>query len=379
MARTQLTPALLAVGTMLLGGVSSKSVVRAVSGPRAQNARTEMQRDTPCLDCIHLERAAVLGERQGPGYVVATDFGVRDSAGRYWLGQYRDMIKVFDSTGSYLRQVGRQGAGPMEFGIPMPTFTDASGHVHVLDPRNARETIIGPDFELRGEERLPSSIWHAVALPNEGTYIANAAIGTSSGIGLPLHIIRGPEVLRSFGASAGGIVDPMTLFRVVTIGPSGRVYSTSPYQYRIRVWTADGEPVTEIEGPKVTEARPRGGVWSDDNPPLTKIVAMQVDAGGRLWVVISQRKDDWREHVVEIPRPGGQVALQPVDGDLSAVYRTRIDVIDPAQRAVIGRTELDNHLRAFIGEGLVIENRQRRDGTPEIAVWRVKWQPTAER
>ena len=83
-------------------------------------------RSSACSDCIRLSETVVLGDTAGDGYVVHTDYVVRDSLGNYWLGQYKDMIKVFDGKGRYLRRVGRAGGGPGEFSIPMPMYADAS-------------------------------------------------------------------------------------------------------------------------------------------------------------------------------------------------------------------------------------------------------------
>ncbi|MGH8647606.1 MAG: 6-bladed beta-propeller, partial [Gammaproteobacteria bacterium] len=136
-----------------------------------------------CSECIDINPMAVLGDAAGPGYVVATDFVVRDSSRRFWVGQYHDMIKVFDQTGKFLRQVGRAGGGPMEFRSPLPIYVDGASRVHVLDPGNSKETVITSAFSLHNEQRMDVAVWGAVPLLDGSGYIVNAVVQTSSGIG----------------------------------------------------------------------------------------------------------------------------------------------------------------------------------------------------
>lgn len=326
-----------------------------------------------CETCIHVEPTVALGDADGPGYVVATDWVVRDSLGRYWVGQYRDMIKVYDSTGRYVRQVGRPGAGPLEFRTPLPVVTDSGGRVHVVDPGNARVSVIGPDFALAQEYRLPLSVWHAASLPDADSYVLNAAISTADGIGLPLHIVRRSAIVRSFGMSGTGVVNPSRLYRLLATDRLGRIYAAWPYEYVIEVWNDAGSLMRRLEGPAVSEGQPRGGVYSDRNPPLSRIAALRVDASNRLWLILSMRRADWRAGMRELRLSGGRVALEPLNDDWGLIYRTEIHVIDLLSPAQIGRTIREEYIDAFVGDGLVLEDRVSDDGTPRLVVWKMSW------
>ena len=103
-----------------------------------------------CRDCIELEPIVVLGDSTGEGYLEETEYMTRDSLGNYWIGQ-RGTVKVFDATGTFVKHVGRDGSGPMEFrGFAAPAYTDEEGKVHIFNSGNLRETVVSPDFELAG-------------------------------------------------------------------------------------------------------------------------------------------------------------------------------------------------------------------------------------
>lgn len=327
-----------------------------------------------CSECIVINPVAVLGDVAGPGYVVATDYVVRDSAGKYWAGQYHDMIKVFDQTGKFLRQVGRAGGGPMEFRSPLPIYVDGAGRVHVLDPGNSKETVITSDFRLHDEQRMDVAVWGAVPLLDGSGYIVNAVVQTSSGIGLPLHIVKDSQIVGSFGRSGDAIVHPSKLLRMMAMDDSGRVYSASYYKYAIDVWRSDGSRVTGYRGPEFSEpGEPRAGLYGDDNPPRSKIVAMYVDDPRNMWLLISMRRDDWRKFMKEVRGPDGKVGLMPIGDNLAPIFRTRIDVVDLSTGSIVGRTEREEYFDAFLGDGSLLEDRYTKDGTPQVAVWKARF------
>jgi len=63
--------------------------------------------------------------------------------GTIYVMDWRDVcIKVYDSSGKYLRSVGRKGNGPGEFDIPVYMDLSSDGRIFLLDGRNYRVTIL---------------------------------------------------------------------------------------------------------------------------------------------------------------------------------------------------------------------------------------------
>lgn len=334
----------------------------------------ERGRDSACDNCIAFEPIAVLGDSAGDGYIEETEYMTRDRLGNHWVGQ-RGTVKIFDSTGRFVRNVGRPGQGPMEFsGFIAPRYTDERGRVHIFDTGNLRETVVGPDFKLVAEATLPGSIGSVAPLPDGRRRVVNMVLETADGIGLPLHIIEGSQVLRSFGATesteSSGIVTPFALQRVLATDAHGRIYSTPPYEYVVDVWSDEGEKIRTFTGPILNETKPLPGSWSPDNPPPNRIFSLRVDDAQRLWVVSWIRRPDWQKNMIEAPLPNGTIQFKPKDESLQSIFRSRIDVIDLDRAAVIASTERDELMAIFIDDAFLVEYRLSENWTPQLVVWR---------
>jgi hypothetical protein len=321
-------------------------------------------RESPseCRDCIVLDSVAVLGDTIGPGYIEWTQSFTRDSSGNYWAGQ-RDEIKVFDSAGHYLRQVGRAGRGPMEFQYIDWMHTDGDGRVHIVDSGNMRETIVGADFELHAERRIPSSFGSYPALapiPGTGRYALSMFHVVSGQVGLPLHIADGAEILHSFGDTideGSPALNQNEARRLLTTDSSGRIFSAQVFSYAVEAWTDTGERIAGFKGATLNEEEPAMAPMSVDNPPRKTILAIHADEEQRLWVVVAQPKDDWLDRMEE--------------DDPHFLYTTRIDVIDLNTASIIASSEREELIQGFVGNRLGLESQYTETGIPRAAVWRL--------
>lgn len=330
-----------------------------------------------CQDCIYLEQEAVLGDTVGLGYLEYLEDVIQDSLGRYWVGQL-ETVKVFDPQGRFVTAVGRAGHGPMEFGYAKPIYTDARGNVHVLDI--ATETTVSPDFELVDTRQLQMPQPEAIAaFPTSDRYALSMWSFRGAMAGFPLHVMEGTLMTTSFGAPDPPITDsrvmPFSLHRVLTVGASNRIYSAKRYEYDVELWTENGRRIVGFAGPTLNDPPALPDPITLDNPPPTSIKALQEDTKGRLWILIEERRSDWRNGVDPVEyrgRPGLRVK-----NGLEAIYRGRIDVIDPSTATVVARWIGNPHLIAFAGKGLVVEDQRLEDGTPRAVVWRVRINPDA--
>lgn len=67
----------------------------------------------------------------------------------YVLDGHAHEVRVFDSTGAYVRAFGREGGGPGELRRPMTMLFDPDGNLRVLDPPNNRISV----FDTTGAYR----------------------------------------------------------------------------------------------------------------------------------------------------------------------------------------------------------------------------------
>lgn len=367
-------------------------------GPEAPDAasffsgecRLDRTAAEPCASCLHLDLVVTLGAENDAGFL--TDGGtlgdiVRDDSGNYWVGQ-RDQIKLFDSTGAFVSAVGRAGRGPMEFAFAQPMHTDSLGRVHVFDNRNAKVSVIGPDRTLHEERKLPATAVMAMTPVADGSrYAIQAWIPDSERIGLPIHIVNGGEIVKSFGVGrepeqeVEGI-NSFTAQRRLTTGPHGGIFSSHYYDYIVEAWSEDGLQAGRMEGPLLHDGPRTPGPWTWDNPPWNEIYDIMVDSSYRLWIVFRYRRPDWRDNMVELIGSRGQVALAPADGRLSSYYHSRIDVVDLQTCTTVASRWHVGVLMTFVEEGMVSEVAYDDVRGEIVNIWRLtytrKGRPTAE-
>lgn len=324
-----------------------------------------------CTTCVRLEELAVLGDMTGDGFIQRSRVAARDGLGRYWIGQGAS-LKVYDPDGRFLREVGRAGQGPGEFVNIALVHADSDGRVHVLDPRNTRVSVFDASFALVEEQRLPprtATLFSAA--PLNGGYVANTPAEVT---GSPfLHIIRGEEVVHSFGASdATSPSDVFRSLRILASGPDGVSASARRTDYAVEVWDAGGSRLVELrhEAP-LNEVEVRQVPYNlTDHPIPHEAMALRLD-GDRLRVLFRMVRDGWEQHYEPRAYPGGLVGIRRLpDSTLDQIHESRLDVIDLQSGTVVARARLPGLFEAFLDDGLLLEYRELPD-SEQLAVWRV--------
>ena len=248
------------------------------------------------------------------------------------MGQNEE-IKVFDPDGAFLRTVGRRGDGPMEFGRAAPMHADASGRVHVFDTDNLRISLIDEAFTLVEEKKLPRWVSAKAPLDDGDRYVVQASIEGPGREGMPLHIIDGTEVLKSFGAgdepdteSLGSLPPDLRL----AAGPDGSVFAAHMGEYVIEAWSREGSRLGALRGePRLNAGSTFQELPSPDNPPPNIIGEIHADPGGLLWVSLVVLRPGWLDPFVQIMgAESGEVSPEAAPDILAGIYQGRLDVID---------------------------------------------------
>ena len=247
-----------------------------------------------------------MGDTVGDGYLRGAFHLVRDSVGHYWFGQY-EAVKVFDPAGDFVGEVGRAGEGPLEWDGAMPVHTDREGRVHIFDNGNFRHSVVGSDFTLIEDERLPGFV-HAVRPLGDGErWVLNMQHPAPGARDLPLHFLEGGEITGSFGGSivlANDRSASTQFHRIITTDAADRTFSSPIYRgYEIEVWSDTGRRITGFLEPGFNDpARDPEAPESPDNPPSSTIRALRVDPEDRLWVLSWRLRDDWLDMMEGAPR-----------------------------------------------------------------------------
>ena len=271
-----------------------------------------------------------------------------------------------------MSRVGRPGDGPMEFDYPAPTHVDGRGLVHVRDLRRPRITVVQPDFQVARTVRLPAIAHQAERLPMGDRWVVNMTIRSAQSLGLPLHIVEGSDLVRSFptqdhasSQALGGIA----MRRLLAIDRGERIISARIDDFVFEAWTLDGRRIGGFRGPHLNEIEPRPGPMSEENPPGNKIVDIRIDGGGLLWVASIRAKRDWLDRVEEVVRRDGTIYLEPIGGDLASLFTSRIDVVDLNRGAIIARSEREGMVASLLADRLALTHELTTEGVPQLGVW----------
>ena len=353
------------------------------SGPAASSAEGCILNSADvCDDCLELEHVVRIGSVSGPGFIsgnAGLDQVVRDGFGNFWIGD-GGYMNVYGPGGEFIRTVGREGEGPMEFQWAYPFHADAVGNMHVWDPRNLRVTIVSPDLALVDEQPL-SAQWEPndmMALDDGDLYVMQTWSGDAANPGQPLHIVDGGEVLVSFGAEYGPGDDPSDFneldLRHAATAPDGSIMVAHQDEYRVEVWSRDGRLQASLTGPDLENTPGQHGPITPENPLPNMIKDMHVDAAGRAWVSLLLRRPDWVENSEADPQGG----LMPIGMDVRNWVRSRIDVIDVGTCTLLASHEQDALVMDFMEDGLVADVVYSPEGAPLIDVKRVRLREEAD-
>jgi hypothetical protein len=326
---------------------------------KEQTLREERQ-----LRAIVTKRVVVLPDSFGKTWALMAV----DSKRRYIQPSWEDgRIRVFDSTGRLVASVGGRGRGPGEFPSIFIAAVGENDSIYVLDVMKRRTVLAPGSYKY---VRTEPALW-IPQLPvylGEGKFLLglNQPMKLDDGQmyqnGLGLLPRDGVRKLRRFGFPAKTI-DQLGMNYIVSTrarpcrSKDGMIWSPYSAHYDIEKWTQSGKLATTLHAKRGWF---REVVHKPD--PQNRIVSCSVDGSGLLWLLIL------------IPRAG-------IDGDtlvdgrgimrrteMDALYRTRIEVIDPRRGAIVASQLFDWVFMEFLDGTRVYQQTEDGAGEPIILV-----------
>jgi hypothetical protein len=298
---------------------------------------------------LSLVLEAEYGDDTGPGMIDLTGFvmAYRDASKRtYIIGKPIDNVLVFDSSGLFLRRIGRTGSGPGEFEDGASLVVTGDGEFSVLD----RDRSVVLNFEytgrLRGETR-PVGGWYPYGVDTyhwEGPWVVHVAtLNTPDRAGYPLHLVNVEtgEIGRSFGSTTGELELGGAPVPQVAIASDRRVWMVRRpgHRYEIGLWDGNERQLLLRRDapwfPDRPDDAPRPhGLEDMPTPAISELVA----GDSLLWVRGSVADERWRE-----------ASYRDRDGRFDHV----LEVIDPRSNRVVGSQRFDRAFSHFIEPGLI--------------------------
>jgi hypothetical protein len=295
------------------------------------------------------------------------------SDGRWALTDYQDpRIKIYEPDGAYAGNFGRKGQGPGEFLLPAQVWSDAAGDLNVMDLDLLRRTIMSASGQLRGTVGLDAS-FTTVAAFEDGRLVTGGLLpAAGGGFGL-VHVIGvdgrrvrslGPRVTMETARAS-------STFR--TLAPSGdtAVWVGLPDRYELSLYSLDGALLRTLR--RQTELfRPHDGrlsIGPDDGPPRPRIVDIQDQPNGDLWVLLRVADPDWRNAFVDGVDPYGRP--RKVVEDPAQYQDGVLEIIDWHAGTVKVRARADPALSWFAGPRLLAGEAYDPVGVPHVVVFQV--------
>ncbi|MCB1164018.1 MAG: hypothetical protein R3C71_04425 [Candidatus Krumholzibacteriia bacterium] len=274
----------------------------------------------PPRDCL-LEELWRVGDDEGaPDYFGVVVDAAMDAAGDvYFLDSQRVQVMRYSAGGEYLGAIGREGEGPGEFRYPVAVFVMPDGRIGVLQWRPPRALLFAPEGTPAGEIPLPAPedggfpfVYDADVRAN--TLLLNGMTSQRETLGfarthhLALLSLDGKHppvdvVDWSYHVRPRVPIDEIDRYHLWALLPDGRLAVAEDFDYRLRLWRADGslERVITADYPdlprsedEMAQARSyylsgrRDHSLDDEMQVETRepgVRRLQVDGAGRLWVL----------------------------------------------------------------------------------------------
>ena len=317
--------------------------------------------EVTCAECvITLDTVATIGGLDGPGLDVVSMFSsvAVDRRGRILVAGEAE-ISVFDSTGGYLRTVGRRGEGPGEY-RSISHIGVGPRYIHVFEYREGR-TMLDHDFQVVRVDRFPGQIL-SVAVVSDDVVVFVADVPTPASVGHQLHILRPSGEMASHGYG-GGVYSSELMSRATTrtaaAGRGDTVWAVPREVNRLVRWDLSPEPkVGRVLERRVAEFDEGGDAFM----PATLGSVMLDDRG--LWLTWHTADPDWT---------GPPPSLETLRPSTFAVDELRdgwVDLVDPATGRTLARYHQDNALKGFAaGSGsYLVDYEETEAGVPFIHI-----------
>ena len=255
-----------------------------------------------------------------------------------WDGQ-ANVLRRYDSTGTFVRQVGRKGGGPGEYDMPIGMDALPDGRLAIWDARHQRVNVYDSTGTFVGSWRAATNYFmqHALRVDSAGRINLQIPIGERDATGtMPIGIVRytadgaaldtlvppmlpTPGTLSQEGKQGSGVMVmrhyipylPQPDWRV---SPLGYLVSTPSDRYAITLARPDGPlrierdvpavAVDEAERSQIERSMTRSiqrqsPGWRWNGPPVPDrkppVEGLRVADDGRIWVArsfASERVDD---------------------------------------------------------------------------------------
>lgn len=238
-------------GTLILLAMLTTGFIAAATDiPAAKNSIGEIKNK---MNKITLKTIRIWGAEDDDSdeylfFKNPTDVAHDSKNNIYFIDNNLNCIKVFDSHGKFLRQIGEKGQGPGTFFAPLSMGIDDGDHVWVLDSGNRRIQGLSTTGKSLAVFKVKTYLFSNLIFPGNDQIAFLDSTSAQKGKGIIFVLNKEGEEIAKIGSGmlpprtdcpwAGGKFDS---FRVAYGKKTGKYYVAYKYSQMIQSFQKDGK------------------------------------------------------------------------------------------------------------------------------------------
>lgn len=260
---------------------------------------------------------------------------------------------MFDSTGAFIRTVGRKGEGPGEYEFISHTNVGPR-YIHVFDFERGR-TLLDHDFEFVRMDRFAGRYLHSHVTESEDVIFSGDVLSEAS-VGHNLHILSASGQMSSIGGS--GVFRGQTPAGTYSVTADSRsLWVVETTSNRMTRWDLRPEPRRAVVYNRAVEEFDRHEFDPHLHPNASNAASMLDDDG--LWILWTTPDPAFTR------RRGGELPSEPPQD----VRDTWLDLVDPETGLTLARHHSDGSAYLFAnGSRYVVFYHETEAGEPYIVL-----------
>ena len=277
------------------------------------------------------------------------------------------LVEELDSTGRFVRNIGRLGEGPGEYRAPTAILT--RGDVLWIWDRNGVRSQFTADGVFLGA--VSTSIWEAsrtLLLRGDTMIVARPTQPTIGEAPHPLQVVA-PDgaVVRAFGGELDASTSSWSArLRSLARDSDSTFWAANFYRYTLEHWTVGGALLRRLTPSRAwfpPDGQQSGNVWEDRPTPM--VLGIRADGDGHLLVRLRRARADLKAGMHE---GRGMVAVEESMRYIEIV----VEVIDATTGKLLKEmVQHDNPILWFLDDGRVAGIETDESGRQIPVVWRL--------
>lgn len=279
----------------------------------------------------------------------------------------RSLAYEFDSSGRFIRRIGRHGHGPGEYEEATGLLKGLNDSIVILDIRQLRRSVLSPAGKFVRSTPMPLQSVLALQMRN-GQQIVFSSSGSSEQVGRLFHVIDNVgSYVRSFGDAPMGAVMTDGQSRGLLLAPSqGNTFWAHSYvRYVVQRWDQSGRLLSTLV---------RNAPWfrtdvpistgQDGTRPTGTFVGVREDNQGVLWTVVNVASDNWQKALGSPTIIRGSRNYRNIRNDL--LFDSIVEAIDPIKGEVIQSIRIPGLISLFASDRTVGKYYEDGAGIPRL-------------